>query len=44
MWFSPPKYLLILAGTAAILYGIGYVLRPAAEIIDELHDSQEYKY
>ena len=47
MWFfsnedsNTGKYLAILLGTAAIIFGVGYALRPAAQIVDELHDSDE---
>ena len=31
----------MLFGIAAIIFGIGYALRPVSDIVDELHDSQK---
>ena len=37
----PRKPLVYLGGAAAILFGLGYALRPVADIVDELHDSDD---
>ena len=37
--FSGLKLPLMLLGSAAIIFSLGYALRPVAQIIDELNDS-----
>lgn len=43
-YFTISKSTKIIAGVVAagiLLFGLGYALRPVAEIVDELHDSNE---
>lgn len=35
----PVKLTMVIGSISAVFFGIGYALRPVAEIVDELHDS-----
>ena len=37
--FSTTKFVMVVGIISLLLFGIGYVLRPVSEIVDELHDS-----
>lgn len=45
LWSAPskqsPSYrpVFIMAGIAAIIFSVGYMLKPVSDIVDELHDS-----
>ena len=38
---SGTKTILGMFGVAAILFGVGYALRPVEEVFDDLHDSRK---
>lgn len=38
---SVSKYILLMFGIAAVFYSLGHALRPVADIVDELHDSND---